>query len=49
MENSIRKSDSSRDEPQGGSHRWDAPGERPAGDGESSERERFEVVVWDEA
>ena len=44
------RADNSRDEPVGPSHGWDAPEaerHRP-GDIEPSERERFEVVVWDE-
>ena len=45
------KADNSRDEPAGQSHGWDAPAaeQHLPGDIESSERERFEVVVWDEA
>jgi len=45
------KADNSRDEPVGGSGSWDTPAAEPhrAGDSESPERERFDVVVWDEA
>ena len=39
------KSDTARNEP----HGWNAPGDEPPGDSQSTEHERFEVVGWDEA
>jgi hypothetical protein len=44
------KQDRSRDEPQGEAQGWNPPGKEQQlpGNDSSSDRERFEVVVWDE-